>query len=106
VIEEFLLFLDPEQKDPVYNWARSMNQRVVGLSRPELTVLLQHGFYDVTIGFPSLGVSKDVHRIPLGPTLALRFSRDILGDVLPSEDLLRLASLNGIDEKGQWVYQR
>lgn len=104
VINEILLFLDPEQKEPTYNLVRDLTRRVKGLGRPEMNIVLDKGFYDVNIGFPTLGVAKEVRRIPLGQTLALKYSRDLLDEYLPDPELLRLASVVGVDGEAKLVY--
>ena len=88
----------------MFNWARNLNRKVTGVSRPEVNVVLDKGFYNVTIGFPSLGVAKDVRRVPLGPTLSLRFSRSVLEEILPSVGVLRLAAAQGLDSDGNLVF--
>ena len=104
VINEILLFIDPEQKEPTYNLVRDLTRRVQGLGRPEINIVLDKGFYDVNIGFPTLGVAKEVRRIPLGQTLALKYSKDLLDEYLPDAELLLLTSAIGIDAEGNWVY--
>ncbi len=100
VLEMGLAFLDPEFKDPVYNWARDINKRIGGLTRPEITLLADRGMYDVEIRFPSMGISKEVRRIPLEPLLRLKFTERTLASLTPSAALLPLLAARGIDADG------
>lgn len=103
VLDTLLAWLDPEFKDPMFNWARSVNKKVVGLTRPQFSAVADHGMYDVTIAFPSLGVSKDVKRIPLTPLFNLRFTKDIIGGLAPPGNVLPLLAARGIDGTGNIV---
>jgi hypothetical protein len=103
VLDTLLAWLDPENKDPMYNWARSINSKMVGLSRPVLSSNADRGMYDVTIAFPSLGVSKDVKRIPLAPLLRLKYTQEMLGAWAPPGEMLPLLSARGIDADGNFL---
>lgn len=100
VLDTLLSWLDPENKDPMYNWARSINSKVVGITRPQLAAIADRGMYDVTIAFPSLDLSKDVRRIPLAPLLRLRFTQEMLGAYAPPGEMLPLLAARGIDRDG------
>lgn len=103
VLDTLLAWLDPEFKDPMFNWARSVNKKVVGVTRPQFSAVADHGMYDVNVAFPSLGLSKDVKRIPLAPLFNLRFTKDTIGGLAPPGDLLPLLAARGIDGNGAIV---
>ncbi len=100
VLDTMLAWLDPENKDPMYNWARSVNSKVMGITRPQVAMVADRGMYDVTITFPSLDVSKDVKRIPLRPLLDLRFTQEMIGAYAPPGEMLPLLAARGIDQDG------
>jgi hypothetical protein len=103
VLDTLLAWLDPENKDPMYNWARTVDSKITGISRPVLSSNADRGMYDVTISFPSLGVSKDVKRIPLAPLLRLKYTQEMLGAWAPPGEMLPLLSARGIDADGNFL---
>ena len=103
VVDTVLAWLDPENKDPMYNWARAVNKKVVGITRPQISSVVDRGMYDVTIAFPSLGLSKDVRRIPLAPMLRLKFTQEMIGGFAPPGEMLPILAARGIDADGNFL---